>query len=458
MKLLHATDARPREGGARRERGNRLGPSAFLTDTGTTVLLEESRMLPLVHLQATLRTGSVHDPEGLEGLSRITAKLVRMGTRAQSAEDVDRRIEELGAHLVVRCAPSYVHFAGLVLERNLEPFAALLGRILTRPALRAADLRFVKRETVAEIAETCDNDNALAARHFRRFALAGHPYGRPVIGEKSSIDGVKLDHVKGHHARHYVAPNLIVSAAGAVGADRLLQIVKAHLSELPQSAAPDVRLPAPRFRRGKRVLVVDKPERTQTQILIGTLGARARDPDLIPLLVGNTIFGGTFTARLMKEIRSRRGWSYGTGSRFSKDRQRDLWSMWSFPAARDAVACIELQLSMLERLVDKGITRSELAFAKRYLDKSYAFDIDTPAKRVGQSLDVELYGLRPDFYTGFVERIRAVTQGQVNAALRARLSKRDLAIVLVATADQICDQLAALPGVCSVETIPYDRI
>jgi zinc protease len=459
MKAPRRIAGNPREAVARQGGpGERVGPSDFLTESGSVVLLEESRLLPLVHLQVTLRTGSAHDPEGLEGLSRITAKLVRMGTRAQSAEEVDRRIEELGAHLVVRCAPSYVHFAGLVLERNLEPFAALLARILTRPALRAADLRFVKRETVAEIAEICDNDNALAARHFRRFALAGHPYGRPVIGEKSSIDSIRLEDVRQHYARHYVARNRIVSAAGAVTADKLLKIVDGHLDKVAAGTRPDLRMPPPRFKRGRRVLVVDKPERTQTQILIGTLGARARDPDLIPLLVGNTVFGGTFTARLMKEIRSRRGWSYGTGSRFSKDRQRDLWSMWSFPAARDAAACIKLQMSMLEKLVDRGISERELRFARRYLIKSYAFDIDTPAKRVGQRLDVELYGLRPDFYSGFVDRIREVTRDQVNASLRARLSKRDLAVVLVATAAELRDQLASLPGIVSVKTIPYDQI
>ncbi len=449
-------------GEASRARGQRNGaagePTAFRTEAGTLVLLEESRLLPLVNLQVTLRTGSVSDPCGMEGLSRLTARLVRMGTRRQSADELDRRIEELGAHLVVRCAPSYVHFASVVLERNLEPFVELLGCMLGRPALRASDLRYLKRETVAEITEACDNDSALAARHFRRFALAGHPYGRPVIGAKSSINYIQLENVREHHRRHFRADNFIVSAAGAVGGIRLREIVHRYLGDLPRGAPPPPRVPPPRFARGRRMLLVDKPERTQAQILIGTLGARASDPDLVPLLVGNTVFGGTFTARLMKEVRSRRGWSYGTGSRFSRDRQRDLWSMWSFPAARDAAACIELQLSMLERLVDCGITRGELAFAKRYLTKSYAFEIDTPAKRVGQRLEIELFGLRRDFYSEFVERIRAVTRDQVNAALRARLSKRDLAIVLVATADELLDRLATIPGIGTVETVPYNRI
>mgnify|MGYP001113214102 CR=1 FL=1 len=454
--------ARPTEGKpirAGRGRDNAAGKAtAFRTDAGTLVLLEQSRLLPLVHLRVTLRTGSVCDPRGMEGLSRITARLVRMGTRKLCAEEVDRRIEELGADLTVRCAPSYTDFSGLVLEQNLEPFVELLGRLIARPALRAADLRYQKGKTVAEIAETCDNDNALAIRHFRGFALAGHPYGRPVIGEKSSIDAIKLAKVREHHQRHYTAGNLIISAAGAVGSERLLQIIHRHLGEVPRGAPPPLRVPPPRFAPGRRIRLVDKPERTQTQIVIGTLGARASDPDLVPLLLGNTVFGGTFTARLMEEVRSRRGWSYGTGSRFSRDRQRDLWAMWSFPAARDAPACIELQLSLLERLLDRGITQGELRFAKRYLAKSYAFEIDTPAKRVGQRLEVELLGLRRDFYSGFVDRIRKVTREQVNQALRARLSKRDLAIVLVATADELRQRLSAIPGLASVETVPFDRI
>jgi hypothetical protein len=142
-------------------------------------------------------------------------------------------------------------------------------------------------------------------------------------------------------------------------------------------------------RHGKRRLVfVDKPERTQTQILLGEVGSHPRDADHISLHVATTIFGGTFTSRMMKAIRSERGWSYGAYARLPYDKERDAFSMWTFPAAKDAAACITLELELLNAWRDKGISARELAFAKRYLVRSHAFDIYTPQRGRLRSLPI----------------------------------------------------------------------
>jgi len=450
----HAAAGRKKR--ASRARCSAPGPVKITTGSAITAIVEESRLLPLVDIQITLRTGSVHDPRGKEGLSRICAAMIRMGTRRMPARVVEETIDRLGGHLSIQCASSFTHFSAVVLERNLDPFMALLGELLRAPAWRAGDLELVKRETVAEIIEACDDDHALSARHFRRYAFGAHPYGRPVSGTPSSVRSIERGDAIRHWSRHFVKPNLIVGASGAISAERLGRLVDEHLGGVADGKAPRDRVPATRIMPGRRVLVVDKPERTQTQILIGTLGARAGDPDYFALAVGNTVFGGTFTSRLMREIRSKRGWSYGASSRIAQDRQRDLWWMWAFPAARDAVPCIRLELSLLEKLLDRGISENELRFAKRFLTKSHAFDIDTPVKRLMQSIDVELFGLPRDFYLRFVERIQSVTRSEANEALARRLSAKDLAIVLVATADQLKDQLADLPGVKRVDTVAFD--
>ncbi|MBN1656717.1 MAG: insulinase family protein [Deltaproteobacteria bacterium] len=431
---------------------------AFRTRGGSSVFLEENHTLPLVDLQLTLRTGSVYDPKGLEGLTRITASMIRMGTKRLCATAVQEAIDRLGAQLYVLCAPSYVHFTASVVERNLKPFLSLLDELVCRPAWRPADLDFVKRQTIADIVEIRDNDQMLAVRHFRRFALAGHPYGRSVLGTIASVKAIRRKDVIRLYGEHYLARNLIIGAAGAVSEALLRELLDSSFNRLSGAKPPTEKVVAPRFATGRRVLVVDKPARSQTQILIGALGTSARDADYFPLLVGNTIFGGTFTARLMREIRSKRGWSYGASSRLAFDRQRDLWSMWAFPAAQDALACTELQLALLEKLIDQGITRNELAFAKDYLIKSHAFEIDTAAKRLGLAMETELFRLASDFHSRFVEKIRAVTRDQVNQALKKRLSKRNLAIVIVATYEDIRKQLESFSGVTSISVVPFDEI
>ncbi len=160
---------------------------------------------------------------------------------------------------------------------------------------------------------------------------------------------------------------------------------------------------------GRRLVVVDKPERTQTQMLVATLGTSPHDDDHVPILVANAVFGGTFTSRLMKEIRSKRGWSYGASTRAGVDRRRQSWVMWTFPSAEDAAPCLKLSVELLETWVSGGVTARELAFIQRYLVRSHAFEIDTATKRLHQALDVECISLPPDYFTGWLDRVRAVT-------------------------------------------------
>jgi zinc protease len=210
--------------------------------------------------------------------------------------------------------------------------------------------------------------------------------------------------------------------------------------------------------KGRRVLIVDKPERTQTQILIGTLGTHSDDPDHVALDVGNVVFGGLFSSRLTHQVRGKRGWSYGASSSLGHDRERELWSMWTFPSADTARDCIALQLDLYEDWIARGVRPAELAIAKSYLVKSHAFEIDTAAKRLDQRVEEVIFNLPPDYHDGYPQHVTDTTRADVNAALRKRLSRRDLAIVVVATAKDVERDLAKLPGVSSVSVVPFDRV
>ena len=190
---------------------------------------------------------------------------------------------------------------------------------------------------------------------------------------------------------------------------------------------------------------------------LATVTFHPTDPDHLALHVANTVFGGTFTARLTQEVRAKRGWSYGAYSSLPIDRRRQAFSMWTFPKAEDAAPCIGLQLDMLHALRTKGITKKELSWAKKYLVRSHAFALDTASKRVGLLLDSALYGLPPGYYQDYIERIKAVSLEAANASVVERLSEDDLLITVVGTAGQIGDSVkAAIPQLASSEVVPYD--
>jgi len=135
---------------------------------------------------------------------------------------------------------------------------------------------------------------------------------------------------------------------------------------------------------------------------------------------------------------------------------REAFSVWTHPAAADAVPCIELELALLDTWIQQGITPDELAFVKSYLVKSHAFSVDTADKRVEQALDVCLYDLPDDYFSTYITRIEQVTLEQVNAALKRRLSAQDLVITVLATESEIGAALRQLPGLDSVQVLPFD--
>lgn len=419
------------------------------------LLVEESHDLPLVHFQVIIPSGSIEDPEGREGLTRLSARLLRRGTTRRDTRTIEETIDALGAELSIDSSPGFVRLAGSTIQRSLEPLLALVGEILHSPSLPEEELAQLKRETLAALLELTDSDQALAGIHFRRALFRGHPYGRPGLGTRATLARIDLDQVVARF-RNGLAPRArLIGFSGAITQARAEELAAKYLSDA-RSTLPSVVPPEPTMPNGRLLRIVDKPERTQTQIQIGCLASHPHDADHVPLLVGNAVFGGAFTARLMRAVRSERGWSYGASSRLGLDRIREAWSMWTFPAATDAAACIALQLQLMQEWVEHGITPEELAFAKSYLIKSHAFSIDTADKRLEQRMEVLLYDLPADYFSAFTDHVQAVTLEEVNRALANRLSTRDLVLSVVATHTELGAALREAIQPARVEVVPYD--
>lgn len=423
----------------------------------TKVLCETSHALPVVSFTIAERTGALEDPPGKEGLFRLTSRLIRRTGAGLSPEQLDLRIDSLGGALGVEVGQSTATFQGTVISRSLDAFSELLIEVLARPGLTEHEFGKLKRETLAELVEIRDHDRELAQRWFGRQLFVAHPYGRSVSGTQDSVSSIHRDDVASLYSLVTTSNNLVYAFAGDIDEDRARSIAERIEKALPAGETRRDSLPEPVMNAGRHLAIVDKPERTQTQILIGCLGTHPHDPDHLALHVGNTIFGGTFTARLMQEVRVKRGWSYGAYSSAPYDRHRRSFSMWTFPKSSDAASCIALELELLEKWVAEGVTAKELAWAKRYLVRSHAFAVDTSTKRVGQALDEEVYGLPAGYHAEYVDRVRALSLEEVNAAIRARITPNDLLITVLGTASDIESSIrAAIPRLESTKIVPFD--
>ncbi len=433
------------------------GPTHFDLEGGTLAMLESSHDVPLVTLVVALRCGSAVDPPDKSGLARIAVRMLRRGCASLTSEQIDFRIDALGAEMAVDTSHSTVAIHAQVIARNLDPFVDLLSQLLSTATFPEEELERLKRESVAEIIEARDNDRVVAQKAMQRTLFEGHPYGRSSGGKTDTVRAITMDDVKAFYRRFVVRKNILIGIAGDMTVAQAPVVAARLVAGLPPGERAPDDVPEPTIKSGRRLLVVDKPERTQTQILIGTLGTSAHDEDHIPLLVGNAVFGGTFTSRLMKEIRSKRGWSYGASARTGIERRRQSWVLWTFPAAEDAGPCLKLSIDLLDAWVAGGVTPREVAFIQRYLVRSHAFEVDTATKRLHQGLDGELLSLPADYFTAWLDRVRAVTPETAGAAVKNRIQKDDLLVVVVGTANQVLEPLrSAIPGVSEVSVVPFD--
>jgi zinc protease len=429
----------------------------FVLDGGALALLEPSHALPLVSLVVALRCGSAVDPPDKVGLARIALRMLRRGCDGMTAEQIDFRIDALGAEMTVDTSPSTVAIHAQVIARNIDPFVELLARLLTAPTFPVDELERLKRETVAEIVEARDSDRIVAHKALQRTLFPGHPYGRNPGGTIPGVESIGPADVLAFYRRFVTQANVVVGIAGDVTAERAPELARKLVAGIGRGEPIDDAVPEPEVRSGRALLLVDKPERTQTQILVGGLGTAPHDEDHAPLVLANGIFGGTFTSRLVTEVRVKRGWSYGTSARVSIDRRRQAWLMGAAPAAGDAGPCLKLMLELMATWVSDGVTPGEVTFIKNYLVRSHAFEVDTATKRLHHALDVELLRLPPDYYSSWTKRVRSVTPKAASAAVKSRIHPGDVTIVVVGTAAEVLEPLkGAVADLREATVVPFD--
>ena len=424
--------------------------------SGATAYLVEKHDFSYVTFTVSLRSGALWDPLDKPGLATLTGELMMRGAgdrdRAQLAED----LEVLGTELEVGVGKTTITFDGDALSRNLDPIVALVADILQRPTLSQDEFDRLKREHRSTILQSRDDDRALARRFFDRYLYGLHPYGLPSDGTLEGLEAITLDDVRAFYAAHVRADNVIVGFAGDVTRDRADALLAQLVGALPNGRPVVPQATAPVEPKGRQVLLVDKPDRTQNQIVVGHFAPTAEHPDHYALDVVNTLYGGTFTARLNHEIREKRGLSYGAYSAFSTSALAGTFFQWTYPAAEDGMKTTRLLLDLFTQLRDTPLTDKQVAFGRDFLINSFAFRIDTPDKLLTEAIRADLQGLPPDYLDTYVERIKAVTPAQANAAIQRWLDPDNLLLVMLCTAAGFEEPMGALPGVTTVKVVPYD--
>jgi predicted Zn-dependent peptidase len=422
----------------------RLPPIRHLAlSNGIKVLLMEKHALPLVQVDLVVRAGALMDPEGKTGLASMTASMLTEGAGSRNALEFADAIDFLGAEI---SATSGFSITGISLHTpltKLDSALVLLADVTRRPLFPAGELERLRKERLTSLIEWRDEPTALASVLFNRTLYGGHPYGRPSGGTAASLRGISVDDLKTFHDGYIVPGNTTIIVVGDVTGDEMIQKLERAFGDWKGEPAPAPPVPAISQLKGKSVFFVDKPGAAQSVIEIGRVGVPRLTDDYFPIVVMNTILGGSFTSRLNMNLREKHGYTYGAGSRFQF---RPL------PGPFFATASVQTAVtdsSLVEFMNElKGILApippSDVERAKNYVALGFPADFQSVGQIATQIEELVIYGLPDDYFNRYTERILAVTPVDVERVARKYINPDNLAFVIVGDRKEVGRSVTAL--------------
>jgi zinc protease len=408
-----------------------IKPHRFVTPNGLTVLVVEQHTLPIVQIQALVKTGSVQDPPEKAGLANLTAGLLDEGTTTRSATQLAEQIEFVGGALETKTTHDFTTASSRVLVKDIDLGFELLADILLHPSFPEPELQRVRKLILGEIISQKDDPGAVAGKAFSQLVFTGHPYSWPVNGTAETLPAIGRADVEAFHAREYLPNRTILSVVGDVTVEQARALVDKHLGAWQKGPEPARTTASPAAIDKPIVKLIDK-ELTQTTLVLGHLGISRTNPDYYAVTVMNYILGaGGFSSRLMDSIRDRQGLAYGVMSHFEPRAVPGpfLVSLQTRNAtANQALAGVLKELNAMKAA---PVTAKELSEAKSYLMGSFPMRFDTTHKLAEVLCQVEFYGLGLDYFTQYPSWIGKVTADDVLRVAKQYLHPSHYALVAV---------------------------
>ncbi|MFO0751352.1 MAG: pitrilysin family protein [Myxococcota bacterium] len=421
----------------------------------TKQILVTDRARPFATLGVAIPRGALYDPPGKAGLAYLTGQMLMRGTVGLNRAEIAETIETLGSNLDVSVGRDHTTFWGDGLTRNQAKFSEVIAKILHRPTFPEAELEKLKRETLAELASLRDDDASLGQRFFVRALFHGHAYGRPVKGTEQTLAGISAADCAAFHREVLTREGVVLGAAGDIDQVEMDRLERELCTPLPPRGSAEPVVAAAPEHTGYRVVLIDKPERTQTQVFIGHMAPHALASDYTALSIGQTTFGGTFTARLSHEVREKRGWSYGAYSYLAGDQRLGTFSVRFYPSEKDTVPALQLVDEMLHAFVADGPTQAEIEAAQSYLQNGHVFSVDTAARRLSELASAELLGHPSDWVDTTVERLRATSPDAIQRAVKTHMKPDDVTVAVVCTAKHLAPLIEQWGRAASIDVVDW---
>jgi predicted Zn-dependent peptidase len=400
--------------------------------SGLRVLTETMPGVLSATLGIWVGVGSRDETPELSGSSHFLEHLLFKGTKTRSALEIATAMDAVGGEMNAFTAKEHTCYYANVLASDLPMAVALLSDLVTEACNTAADLESERTVVLEEIAMRDDEPSDAVHDLFAETLFGDTSLGRSVLGSVESIEGLTRDDVDGWYRGRYVIPSIVVTAAGRVEHQQVLDLVTAafgqRLSGDARPAPLRVGEPAPSAPARPTGLISRRTE--QTHLLLGTPGMGRLDDRRYTAAVLDAAVGGGMSSRLFQEIREKRGLVYSVGSSLSHYAGAGSFSVYAGCAKKRVPEVLRLVREELSRVAADGLTPGEVARSKGQLKGALVLGLEDTGSRMSRLGKSELSYGEYQSVREVLARLDSVDEEQVRA-VATELFAQDMCLAVV---------------------------
>lgn len=417
---------------------------------GLTVIVVRHATVPRVSATLTVRTGLASDPDSLTGLAALAADAIQEGTRSRDSRRIRREAFAMGGSLSAAVSQDFTS----VVVRGLAEFTPglldLLADVVVNPTFPENEVAILKARTRQTLQQQKSSPQFLSNRVFRMALFGAHPYAR-VSATPESVQAIDRGKIAEFHANHYRPNHAFLMVVGDVQPDAVVAAAGKAFGAWEKREVPAQAFSAPPALAGRKVVFVQRPDSVQSSLSVGNFAVKRSDPRWFELLVANTIYGGAFNSRIVRNIREQKGYSYSPQSQFQAFADAGLYRFAADIRNEVTGPTLTEVFNEVEKMRTGGAEDQELGSTKQYLRGVYVIGGATQAGLATQLNAMYVFGLPRDYLETYQSRISAVTPAQVKEAAATLLGSENAVIVIVGDYEKVKDQLGAFPAITFVD-------
>jgi len=357
---------------------------------GLTVLSEFMPGVRSVAFAAWVRAASLHEPRERMGVSHLLEHMVFKGTKRRTAHEIALSLEALGGSLDAYTSREHTVYQARVLDEHLEQAADVIADIVFHPTLRESDLKLERKVILEEIGMVEDTPDDLVFELHNEALWGEHPYGYSILGTRDTVNALGVRELRDLHRRAYHPGRLVISAAGNVEHDRLLDVLsRTGWADLDAGDSTPMSSPPASIAAPKALHVTR--EGAQTHVVLGTEAVSHGDPQRFALLLVSMLLGGGMSSRLFQRVREDLGLAYSVYTFQSFHADSGIHGVYVATAPESTSAALDAIRTELQTIVEHGLPDDEVAMGRQQLKGQITLSLESVSSRMYRAASVELY-------------------------------------------------------------------